>query len=51
MTEKCQNIGGHYNPYDLFHGDQKDNIRHVGDLGNIEVYEGINTGLLYIEDS
>jgi superoxide dismutase, Cu-Zn family len=32
--------GGHFNPYNTDHGNRTDKIRHVGDLGNIEVIDG-----------
>ena len=31
----CRNAGGHYNPTNQTHGGPKDDVRHVGDLGNI----------------
>lgn len=33
----CISLGGHYNPFNNPHGDIKDVVRHVGDLGNIVV--------------
>ncbi|XP_044753520.1 superoxide dismutase [Cu-Zn] 5-like isoform X1 [Coccinella septempunctata] len=33
---KCLSAGGHFNPFNKTHGDRNDEIRHVGDLGNIE---------------
>ncbi|CAB4016536.1 superoxide dismutase [Cu-Zn], chloroplastic-like [Paramuricea clavata] len=35
ITTGCSSTGGHYNPYRQTHGAQYDNIRHVGDLGNV----------------
>ena len=36
FKKDCSKCEGHYNPFNKQHGDRKDNIRHVGDLGNIE---------------
>jgi len=35
LTDGCTTLGAHYNPDKLDHGAPKDEIRHVGDLGNI----------------
>jgi Cu-Zn family superoxide dismutase len=32
----CLSTGGHYNPFNKTHGAPEDEIRHVGDLGNIQ---------------
>jgi len=31
----CGSTGGHFNPYGKTHGSPSDDVRHVGDLGNI----------------
>ncbi|BEJ11434.1 hypothetical protein CspHIS471_0108560 [Cutaneotrichosporon sp. HIS471] len=36
-TDGCASTGGHYNPFNRTHGAPTDRVRHVGDLGNIEV--------------
>ncbi|XP_053622341.1 copper chaperone for superoxide dismutase [Plodia interpunctella] len=37
LSEGCQSLGGHFNPYDSPHGgpDDPPALRHAGDLGNI----------------
>uniref|UniRef100_A0A6B2G1L5 Superoxide dismutase [Cu-Zn] n=1 Tax=Myxobolus squamalis TaxID=59785 RepID=A0A6B2G1L5_MYXSQ len=37
LTNGCVSAGGHFNPYGLSHGSLTSIIRHVGDLGNVEV--------------
>ena len=39
LTNGCVTAGAHYNPYGLTHGGPSDEIRHVGDLGNIKAGE------------
>ena len=34
----------------MLHGDREDNLRHVGDLGNIEIEEVKDYGSLEFED-
>uniref|UniRef100_A0A1Q3F7B4 Superoxide dismutase [Cu-Zn] n=1 Tax=Culex tarsalis TaxID=7177 RepID=A0A1Q3F7B4_CULTA len=35
LSEGCASTGGHYNPDKVSHGAPNDQVRHVGDLGNI----------------
>jgi len=35
MSDKCESMCAHFNPYNKTHGGPKDTTRHVGDLGNI----------------
>jgi len=37
MSKGCESMGGHYNPDEVDHGDEKEG--HVGDLGNITADE------------
>ncbi|XP_058458846.1 uncharacterized protein LOC131435207 [Malaya genurostris] len=42
LSDGCASTGGHYNPDKVTHGAPNDQVRHVGDLGNIVADE---TGL------
>lgn len=47
ITDGCQSTRGHYNPFNKTHGGPQDQIRHVGDLGNLksDCFGVINTVL------
>ena len=35
FSADCKSTGGHYNPEGVTHGAPGDDVRHVGDLGNV----------------
>ncbi|XP_055629808.1 uncharacterized protein LOC129770774 isoform X2 [Toxorhynchites rutilus septentrionalis] len=39
LSDGCASTGGHYNPDKVSHGAPEDQVRHVGDLGNIVANE------------
>jgi Cu-Zn family superoxide dismutase len=50
LSKKCNNTGGHFNPFGKQHGAPTDENRHVGDLGNIDISDGSKPTIWNITD-
>lgn len=50
ISNGCESMCEHFNPYGMTHGDRTDTIRHVGDLGNLHADENGKVQLEF-EDS
>lgn len=48
--EGCKTAGAHYNPNSTEHGGPNSQVRHVGDLGNIESQGESEEAVLQLED-
>jgi Cu-Zn family superoxide dismutase len=42
IREGCNATGFHYNPFDQAHGSLDSEVRHIGDLGNVEANKNGN---------
>lgn len=50
LREGCQSLCAHYNPFNSNHGDRSDAIRHLGDLGNININENGISHEIIVDD-
>ncbi|KAI9251835.1 superoxide dismutase [Cu-Zn] [Phascolomyces articulosus] len=37
LSDGCESLGGHFNPFNMNHGSPEDHVKHVGDFGNVDV--------------
>lgn len=49
LSGGCATAGAHYNPFNRTHGDRLDQIRHVGDLGNIQADENGVSNFTFVD--
>ncbi|XP_017027282.1 extracellular superoxide dismutase [Cu-Zn] isoform X2 [Drosophila kikkawai] len=49
LSNGCASMGGHYNPDKVDHGGPHHEVRHVGDLGNLEVNSSGTIDITYTD--
>lgn len=50
LTDQCESMCAHFNPYNKIHGCPGMKERHVGDLGNLETDEKGNANYMMVDD-
>jgi Cu-Zn family superoxide dismutase len=50
LSQGCQSVGEHYNPFELEHGAPHIHSRHAGDLGNVLADQFGNNSTFYMEN-
>ena len=49
MSDRCESMCAHFNPYEMDHGGPGDKVRHAGDLGNIVADARGNVKMSFID--